>query len=150
MPCFLASFSRAFTSPSCLVDAYLDPSFRSTSGSPFHAAPTSHHLPLVSAECKSSRLTRSGSCGTTGRWESMLRYGKPNRNSSRCRVLPSPARNFFRRSVVSPRTCSAVARLVLLFFKLVNISNMKRVLELRRELRRRMQIRLVRLKDTVR
>jgi hypothetical protein len=40
--------------------------------------------------------------------------------------------------------------LVLLFFKLVNISNMKRVLELRRELRRRMQIRLVRLKDTVR
>ena len=140
MPCFLASFSRAFTSPSCLVDACLDPSFRSTSGSPFHAAPTSHHLPLVSAECKSSRFTRSGSCGTTGRWKSILRYGKPNQNSSRCRVLPSPVRNFFKRSVVSPRTRCAVARLVLLFFKLVNVSNMKRVLELRRELRRRMRV----------
>jgi len=52
------------------ADVRIELSCRSTSGSPLHAAPTSHHLPLVSAECRSSKLTRSGSCGTTrrGNW----------------------------------------------------------------------------------
>jgi hypothetical protein len=69
-----------------------------------------------------------------------LRYGEPNWNSPRCRVLPSPARNFFKRSTVSPLTCCIVARLVVLFFKFINVSNMNRVLELWKKLRRALHI----------
>ncbi len=67
IPCLFASFNRAFSSEFCLADARFKFSCASARGSPLHAAPTSHHLPLVSAERKSSKLIRSGSCGITGR-----------------------------------------------------------------------------------
>ena len=69
IPCFLASLSSAFsaTSSSRVFNARFELSRRSTRGSPLHAAPTSHHFPLVSAECRSSKVTRRGSCDTTGR-----------------------------------------------------------------------------------
>lgn len=63
-------------------------------------------------------------------------------NGVQCRILPSPPRNFFKRSAVSP--ACVVTRLILLFFKLVNVSNMKRVLELGGELSARVLGRAIR------
>jgi hypothetical protein len=138
IPCFLASLSSApsATSSSRVFDARFELSCRSTRGSPLHAAPTSHHLPLVSAECRSSKVTRRGSCGTTGRRSQPYPTARKDEMVIQCRVLLSPFRNFFKRSVTSPPADCVAARLILLFFKFISVSNMKRVLELRKILAR--------------
>lgn len=59
IPCFRANFMSLF-SCSAATTALVGFLF-STSGSPVHAAPTSHHFPLFSAERRSSRVTRKGS-----------------------------------------------------------------------------------------
>lgn len=70
IPCFRASLMRSgFLGSSAISPLFGIPiclaiSFRSTRGSLFHAAPTSHHLPLLSAEWRSARDKRSGSCPT--------------------------------------------------------------------------------------
>ncbi|SRR6266702_437365 len=132
IPCFLASLSSAFSATSSprVFNARFELSCRSTRGSPLQAAPTSHHLPLVSAECKSSKLTRRGSCATTERCSQPYPTTREDEMVIQCRVLLSPVRNFFKRSVTSPPAGCVAARLVLLFFKLISVSNMKRVLEL--------------------
>lgn len=132
IPCFLASLSREFssTSSSRVFDARFEVPCRSTRGSPLQAAPTSHHLPLVSAECRSSKLTRRGSCATTEQCGQPCPTARKDEMSIQCRVLFSPLRNFFKRSVTSPPACCVAARLTLLFFKFISVSNMKRVLEL--------------------
>ena len=132
IPCFLASLSSAFsaTSSSLAFMARFELSCRSTRGSPLQAAPTSHHLPLVSAECRSSKLTRKGSCATTERCNQRYPTARKDKTTIQCRVLLSPVRNFFKRSVTSPPACCVAARLTLLFFKFISVSNMNRVLEL--------------------
>ena len=68
MPCFRASFTSAVLPTSsastsfCFVEAAC---CWSTRGSPPHAAPTSHHLPFVSAARRSPNDTRSASCACT-------------------------------------------------------------------------------------
>jgi hypothetical protein len=132
IPCFLASLSSELssTSSSRVFDARFELSCRSTRGSPFQAAPTSHHFPLVSAECRSSKVTRRGSCATTEQCSQPYPTARKDEMTIQCRVLLSPVRNFFKRSVTSPPACCVAARLTLLFFKFINVSNMKRVLEL--------------------
>lgn len=67
IPCFRANLSRTLLliSPASAFSSALPVSCRSRSGSPPHAAPTSHHFPLLSAVCRSSRDTRNGSRART-------------------------------------------------------------------------------------
>lgn len=72
IPCFRASLRSALSVTSLLAAPTADAMFfpcvsacRSTSGSPPHAAPTSHHFPLLPAERRSASDTRSGSCAST-------------------------------------------------------------------------------------
>lgn len=72
MPCLLANFNSvlllAKASPFCagvFGEAAAAFCCLSTKGSPPQAAPTSHHFPLVSAEWRSSSVTRKGSWART-------------------------------------------------------------------------------------
>ena len=67
MPCLRASVIRSSSGSSCFLVrppptvAACRATWLSTSGLPAQAAPTSHHLPLLSAERRSASGTRRGS-----------------------------------------------------------------------------------------